>query len=99
MSSSEKQITCRGCEERIPADADNCPHCGTSVRSNTGPLIAIVFGSVLFLAAIADLVLNQETRILIYGVVGLIVAAIGGYVIYEKRQRISEATAGDHDHA
>ncbi|MFB6218371.1 MAG: zinc ribbon domain-containing protein [Halobacteriaceae archaeon] len=96
MSSSEKQITCRGCDESIPADADNCPHCGTGVRSNTGPIIAVVFGAILFAAAIADLVLNQETRILIYGVVGLVVAAIGGYVIYEKRQRISEATAHDH---
>lgn len=95
MSSSEKQITCRGCGEAIPADSDNCHHCGTSVRGNTGAILALVVGGILFIASIANLVVNGDTDLLLFGLVGLLVAAIGGYVVYEKRQRISEATGAE----
>jgi uncharacterized membrane protein len=90
--SSEKRITCRQCKEAIPADADNCPHCGTSVRGIRGAIAAVVVGATIFLAAVGHLVVNGESDLVIYGLVGLLVAAVGGYVVYERRQRINEAT-------
>lgn len=95
--SSGKQITCRGCNESIPADTDNCPHCGTSVRGTRGAILAIVIGAVLIVASLAHVVVNGEVNLLPYGFLGVIAAAIGGYIIYERRQRISEATAAEAD--
>ena len=92
---SEKLITCRQCKEAIPADADNCPHCGTSVRGITGAIVAMAIGGILFVAAVAHFVVNGKLDLFIYGLIGLLVAAVGGYVVYEKRQRIREATEAE----
>lgn len=84
MSSGETQIVCRRCRETIPADGDNCPHCGASIRGTLGPIAAVVFGLVIA----GSSVLGQ---LWFFAAIGLAIAAIGGYLIYDKRSRLAEA--------
>lgn len=88
MSADGNRIVCRKCGESISLDNSNCPNCGTSIRSPIPYAIAIAFGVVLIGAAAMNL-----DDLLAYGVVGLIVVVTGGYFIYERRQRIAEASA------
>lgn len=88
--SSGRQIECRNCEELVPADGENCHHCGTSIRSTTGPALAILLGSAAFLATVANWILNGNPDLIVYGVAMLGLAAVGGYVIYERRERMTD---------
>ena len=87
MSGTEDQIKCRRCQETISLDAGNCPHCGTGIRGDIGPMAAVGLGLVLVAAAALNL-----SELLVFGLVGVALVAIGGYVLYDKRKRISEAT-------
>jgi len=87
--SSGRQIECRNCEELVPADSENCHHCGTSVRSTTGPALAILLGSAAFLATVGNWIVNDDPDLIVWGVPMLGVAAVGAYVIYERRERIT----------
>lgn len=88
MSSSENQIICRKCKESISQDNSSCPNCGTSLRGTLPYVVGIAFGVVLVVTALLNL-----DSLLAYGVVGLLMAASSGYMLYEKRQRIAEAAA------
>lgn len=84
MSSGEQQIVCRRCQETIPADAGNCPHCGASIRGYGGPVAAIIFGLIVGVAGAVG-------GLWFYAGIGLIVLLVGAYLIYDKRGRIQEA--------
>jgi hypothetical protein len=88
MSGNEKRIICRHCRETISVEAGNCPHCGTSIRGNLGPAAGILVGLLLVAAAALNL-----SELLVFGLVGLALVAVGGYILYDKRQRINEATS------
>jgi len=85
---SNNLIVCRGCGETIPVADGNCSHCGQSIRGNTPYAVAVVIGVLLVAAAALNL---QD--LLAFGVIGFLIAAGAGYVLYEKRQRIKEASA------
>lgn len=87
MSADGNQIICRKCGQNISLDNSNCPNCGTSIRGTLPYAVGIVFGVILMGAALLNL-----SSLLVYGIVGLIIAVTSGYFIYEKRQRIEEAS-------
>jgi len=87
MSSEGQLIVCRRCNETIPLEESSCPHCGTTVRGN-GPYIgAILFGLVLVAASLFSL-----GELLSFAVLGVSIVAIAGYLFYNKRQRIQQAS-------
>jgi len=92
MSDSERAIVCRRCREDVPLASGSCPHCGASIR-RSGPLVAVgLFGFVLAVASLFAL-----SELLFFGVVGLLCVAITGYLLYDKRRRIREATDREMD--
>ena len=92
MSQGEQEIVCRRCREQIPATAGNCPQCGASIRKS-GTLIAVAgFGLVLAVAAAF-----RPSDILFFGLVGLALIGMSGYLLYDKRQRINEASEDQED--
>jgi len=86
MSGGEQEIICRRCQERIPADGENCPECGASIRSTTAPLAAVGFGLLLLIATAFD-----ASELWFFGGIGLVLAGAGGYLLYDKRRRLREA--------
>lgn len=90
MAGREEQIVCRRCGEEFPTADENCPHCGTPVRGYRGPFALIVLGVILVGASIPSF-----SSMIPYILIGLALAVIGGYVIYDKRSRINEATRND----
>lgn len=92
MSEDGSSIVCRRCGETIPLDAGNCPHCGQSIRGNAGPLAGLGLGLVLIVAAALS-----PGQLLAFGVLGLLLAAAGGYLLYDKRQRMQAAVGRDVD--
>lgn len=88
MSADRNQIICRKCRESVSLDNSNCPNCGASLRGVIPYVGGILFGIILMGAT----VLNID-QLLVYGVIGLIVAATSAYFLYERRQRIAEADA------
>ncbi|MFB6119955.1 MAG: hypothetical protein ABEJ68_02425 [Halobacteriaceae archaeon] len=86
MSSDGSSIVCRRCGETIPLEAGSCPHCGKDIRNITGPAVAIVLGLILVGSAILG-----GSQLYVFGAVGLVMAASGGYILYDRRQRIQEA--------
>jgi uncharacterized membrane protein len=85
MSSGEQKIVCRRCNEVIPIESENCPECGASIRSN-GVLISVIAIGCL----VAGVSLFQPGELLLFGVVGLAVAATAGFILYNKRKRMRE---------
>lgn len=86
MSQGEQRIVCRRCNENIALATDSCPHCGASVR-NSGLIVAVTgFGGLLAVGALFDL-----SQLWFFGAIGLAIAAIGGYLLYDKRRRMIEA--------
>lgn len=83
MSGSEREIVCRKCRERISIDLDNCPHCGTSIRGFLAPAAAIAIGVIVVGAALTSL-----EDLGFFALVGAGLILVGGYLLYEKRQRI-----------
>ena len=86
MSADGNRILCRKCGESISLYNASCPNCGKSIRGTLPYVAGVLLGIVLIGAA----ALNPGS-LLVYGVVGLIVAATSAHFIYEKRQRIAEA--------
>lgn len=92
MSQGEQtKMACRRCGEPIPVQSENCPHCGTSTRGRNGPIIAFVAGIVMAAASLFNL-----GDLLFFGVIGVIMAAFAGYLLYDRRERIREV-AGRED--
>jgi len=86
MSQDGSSIVCRRCGETIPLEGGSCPHCGKDIRKVTGPAVAIVLGVILVGSAILG-----GSALYVFGAVGLVMAASGGYILYDRRQRIKEA--------
>jgi len=85
MSADGNKIVCRRCDETFPRDAESCPNCGKEVRSNTPYVVGAVIGLLLVVAAVV-----ARGELIAFGVLGGIVAASCGYMIYTKRARIVE---------
>lgn len=90
MSHNGNKIICRQCKAEIPIDADSCPECGKETRSDTPFLIGAALGLLLAVAAVFN-----PGDLLAYGVLGVLVAASSGYMIYRKRQRIVDDGGGE----
>lgn len=86
MGSHGQQIACRTCREPIPAEAENCPYCGTSVRGLFKPVGALLVGAALVVASLTDL-----QTLWFYGLIGLVVAGAGIALVVDKRRRRREA--------
>lgn len=86
MSGSGKQIVCRKCKTTISTEAGSCPQCGTSIRNDIAYFAGIALGVIMMGAT-----LFAPSDLLVFGVVGLLIAAGSGYLVYEKRKRIQQA--------
>ena len=86
MSQDGSSIVCRRCGETIPLEGGSCPHCGKDIRKITGPAIAIFLGALLVGSAILG-----GSSLYVFGAVGLVMAASGGYILYDRRTRMQEA--------
>lgn len=86
MSDEGQLIICRKCKETIVMDEGTCHHCGTNVRGDIPYIAAILFG--LSLVVITPF---NPSELLFFGIFGLIVVILAGYLFYEKRQRIKMA--------
>lgn len=86
MSAEGELIRCRRCANTHPIDDERCPHCGAKVRG-TLPYVA---GFLLGLALVIATLFNFD-ELVIFGVIGLAIAGLSGYLLYERRQRIQEA--------
>lgn len=91
MSKSEQEIVCRKCHEEVPMSSE-CPYCGTSVRSDRTMIAAILVGVVIVGASLFNI-----GELLFFAVIGVVIIAAAGYLLYEKRQRIEEATTDAED--
>lgn len=91
MSRSERRIVCRGCGEEVPA-SDNCPYCGESTRSDRTLYAVIAVGVVIVGASLLDI-----GNLLFFAAIGVALVAMAGYMLYDKRKRIDEATADEED--
>lgn len=87
MLSQGQLIICRRCSETVPLEEESCPHCGTSIRGNLAYIAAIILG----FAFLGTSLLNPG-RLLVFGLLGLLIGVGAGYLFYNKRQRISEAS-------
>lgn len=87
MSGRGEQIICRNCKETIAVEDQHCPHCGKSIRSDRAYLIAILLGVLLIIAT-----LFSPGDLLAFGILGVVLVAGAGYLLYEKRQRIDQAS-------
>lgn len=65
----------------------NCPHCGASIRGNWALVAILLVGVVLVVTSLFAL-----DELLFFGVLGLLGVAISGYLLYDKRNRIREAS-------
>lgn len=86
MSSESQLIICRRCHEAIPTENGSCPHCGAGIRSTVAFGSAVMFGVLLIGATIFS-----PGTLYAFGILGLLVAASAGYLLYDKRQRIQRA--------
>jgi uncharacterized membrane protein len=66
---------------------DNCPHCGKSVRNTTYLVAGGVLGLVIFVSSLFNI-----GELAVFGVLGLFLTASSGYLLYNKRQRIKDAS-------
>lgn len=88
MSADDKRIICRRCGENVSMTVGNCPQCGAEIRGRRGPLGALVIGLIIVVASVLDL-----GQLWVFGLLGLLLAFGGGYFLYDRRNRIQEATA------
>ncbi len=86
MSAGERQIVCRQCRETIAFDAGSCPHCGTDIRKRLTWFIVIGVGILIAAASLFEL-----DSLMVFFILGLLMAAIGGYILYDQRQRLQQA--------
>lgn len=88
MSQDTSRIICRRCNEAIPTEPEQCPHCGATIRGTTKPMIAVVIGVGLVLSSLLDL-----GALWFFGLLGLVIALGAGYLLYDRRRRIRKAAA------
>lgn len=88
MSTIGESIECRKCKEVISLEGENCPHCGTGIRS-TGKLIAIAaVGGVIALSSFWNV-----DQLWFFGFLGVAISAVAGLLFHDKRQRMRRAAA------
>lgn len=90
MSTQGSPIECHECDEIIDAQAGSCPHCGASVRSNLYLIGPLVFGGILVVVSLLDI-----GSLWFFGLIGALLAAVCGALLYDKRQRIERASNAD----
>ena len=90
MSQVERMIICRRCRESIQVEGGACPHCGTSIRSNRMPIVSIVIGAIIVLFSALSF-----RELLFFFVIGVALIGIGGYLIWDRRNRINEANTAE----
>lgn len=87
MSQEGSSIVCRQCSEVISLNVDHCPHCGKSIRGLIWPVVGILFGILLAGASLLNL-----GDLLVFLVLGVVMGVSSGYLIYDHRRRIQQAT-------
>lgn len=92
MSSEASAIACRRCGETFQIEAESCPHCGASIRSTTKLAAVGVIGALMAVVSVF-----QIGSLWVFGLLGLAMAGISGYLIYKKRERMQTTTAGVPD--
>lgn len=90
MSGEESKIRCRRCNDTIRLEDESCPNCGTSIRSTTALAVGLAFGLLLAVASVTN-----PGELAIFGVFGLVVAVMTGYLLFNKRQRKQQAAASE----
>lgn len=90
MTNGDRAMVCRRCHEEIPVAAGNCPHCGVSIRSRVPLVVVLLFGLVLMVTSLFAL-----SKLLFFGGLGLLLATIAGYLLYDRRKRIEEARSSE----
>jgi len=85
MSEQPQQIECRQCKEMIPLTAGNCPNCGASVRGVLAPAVIAILGAVVAVGSASN-----PGELWFYGLVGVLLVAIGSGLLYDRRRRIHE---------
>lgn len=83
MSAGSESIVCRRCDETYSTEASSCPHCG---RSQTGRGYWIAAGAGAIIA-----VTSLLSGLWFFGAIGLLIVAVAGYFLYDKRERKQEA--------
>lgn len=86
MSTTGDEIICRRCQETISRKSGGCPNCGASIRSTTSLVAAVILGVLLAVASVFSL-----SRLWFLGAIGVLLVAVGGYLLYDKRRRVREA--------
>ncbi|QLH82001.1 hypothetical protein [Halosimplex pelagicum] len=86
MINNGSEIVCRRCEEDIPRNADRCPHCGASIRGVWGAVIAVAFGLLLLVGSLFEI-----GSLWPYALFGALAASGGGYLLWNRQQRIQAA--------
>ena len=83
MSGSSQTIECRRCREYIPTESGSCPECGASIRDSTKLVGVVLFGAILVIASLIDI-----AGLWFFGAIGLVLAVISGYLLWDKRNRL-----------
>jgi|GEM_PF-2102751 len=86
MSQRGTEIVCRRCQETISVEEGDCPHCGASVRNSRTLLAVAVFG-----VLVTGTSLFRISELWFFGVFGVAIVAVSGYLLYDRRQRIDQA--------
>lgn len=90
MRDGEQAIVCRRCREQVPVAGGNCPHCGAAIRRRWPLVATILVGLVLVVAALVG-----PSELLFFGAGGLLGGSIAGYLLYDQRERIREASESE----
>lgn len=86
MGTEENEIECRRCHEMIPLEAGNCPHCGASVRSTARLGAILVVGLIIMIASAINI-----SDLWFFATIGFLLAFVGGFLLYNKRQRRTQS--------
>lgn len=82
MSVTGEPIRCRDCKEVFDLEDGDCPHCGTSERSNLHIGGAIAVGGIIALLSLFEL-----SSLWFFGVFGAATFLAGVMLLYDKRRR------------
>lgn len=94
MSGDESKILCRRCDEPIRLEDESCPNCGKSIRSTTALAAGFALGLIIAAAS-----LSNPGELAVFGVFGLALAGTTGYLIYNKRRRMTQASESEAEPA
>lgn len=94
MSGEESKILCRRCDEPIRVEDESCPNCGKGIRNTISLVIGLGLGLIVAAAS-----LSNPGELGVFGVLGLAIAGITGYLLYNKRQRKKQASETETDPA